>query len=83
MKLSVPCAQGQLQITDNGYLQLTNTFGTTKWSIPAKSVGDIASIRKLMTFTVTISTPSVQHTVTTMTRENVEKLRTAIAEYQQ
>lgn len=82
VKFNIPCGQGYLQITDEGYLQNTTIFGRVSWSLPAKNVGGISSARKVLSLVVTIETPSGKHTVTGVSSQNYDRLRTALAEFQ-
>ena len=78
MKFDIPCGQGRLQITDDGYLQQVNAWKRVAWSVPARTVGGVSSRRHGLALHVTVETPSGHHTVTTVTNQNYERLRAAL-----
>ena len=82
MKFDIPCGQGRLQITDDGYLQQVNAWKRVAWSVPARTVGGVSSRRHGLALHVTVETLSAHHTVTTVTNQNYERLRAALAEFQ-
>jgi len=85
MKLDIACHEGRLRLTDDGHLQLVTSFtGRIEWSLPAKLVEDLSITKKelFLGINVTISTRSVKHVVTELSRKSFELLCSTIAEFQ-
>jgi len=79
MILTIPCKEGNLQVTDDGMLRVVPLFGKKPlWQVAASSVTSFASQPGTMfTLTVTIVSTQGTYTVGMVSKPNFEKLQKA------